>query len=596
MVEQKIAEERVRGNMSSDLQKTDDTRGAIRAEIPDIAGRLMRLGELASGLGSQRASEEAANLAQRLREGRFYVACIGQFKRGKSTLLNALVEDRVLPTGVVPVTAVPTVLRFGETRHARVRFQGGTWTDVRPDELTQYVSEEHNPENAKGVAGVEVFVPSPLLTDGMCFVDTPGLGSVFLGNTAATQAFVPHIDAAIIVVGADPPIAGEELALVEQVGKQVRKLVVVLNKADRTSDAERRIAAPFTRNVLEKRLGRPIGPIFEISAYEHSQKNKARWDWNELVAVLRKLVDESGQTLVRAAGERGLRRLSEELLAVTLEEREALVRPIEESERRIAAMAETIGGAERSLREIGALFTAEQHRLSDLFLERRKKFLEEVSDGARAEAQRECDTVTSRYGPRFRRVVLGAVQRIAARRVLPWLSMEQAAAEEEYRRVAGRFVGIGNDYLQKLAQSRVPELARLPNALNSENGFRAASRFQFEDLIQVARPASPLRYLADVFLGCVGALFVIRRDAMAFFDYLLEMNSARVQSDVMDRVQQSRGQLEAEIRKLLREVTRIAASALDHARTAKAQGTATVETELVRIEAAEEEIQLLLRN
>jgi len=596
VVEQKIAEERVRGNMSSDLQKTDDTRGAIRAEIPDIAGRLMRLGELASGLGSQRASEEAANLAQRLREGRFYVACIGQFKRGKSTLLNALVEDRVLPTGVVPVTAVPTVLRFGETRHARVRFQGGTWTDVRPDELTQYVSEEHNPENAKGVAGVEVFVPSPLLTDGMCFVDTPGLGSVFLGNTAATQAFVPHIDAAIIVVGADPPIAGEELALVEQVGKQVRKLVVVLNKADRTSDAERRIAAPFTRNVLEKRLGRPIGPIFEISAYEHSQKNKARWDWNELVAVLRKLVDESGQTLVRAAGERGLRRLSEELLAVTLEEREALVRPIEESERRIAAMAETIGGAERSLREIGALFTAEQHRLSDLFLERRKKFLEEVSDGARAEAQRECDTVTSRYGPRFRRVVLGAVQRIAARRVLPWLSMEQAAAEEEYRRVAGRFVGIGNDYLQKLAQSRVPELARLPNALNSENGFRAASRFQFEDLIQVARPASPLRYLADVFLGCVGALFVIRRDAMAFFDYLLEMNSARVQSDVMDRVQQSRGQLEAEIRKLLREVTRIAASALDHARTAKAQGTATVETELVRIEAAEEEIQLLLRN
>ena len=596
MVEQKIAEERVRGNMSSDLQKTDDTRGAIRAEIPDIAGRLMRLGELASGLGSQRASEEAANLAQRLREGRFYVACIGQFKRGKSTLLNALVEDRVLPTGVVPVTAVPTVLRFGETRHARVRFQGGTWTDVRPDELTQYVSEEHNPENAKGVAGVEVFVPSPLLTDGMCFVDTPGLGSVFLGNTAATQAFVPHIDAAIIVVGADPPIAGEELALVEQVGKQVRKLVVVLNKADRTSDAERRIAAPFTRNVLEKRLGRPIGPIFEISAYEHSQKNKARWDWNELVAVLRKLVDESGQTLVRAAGERGLRRLSEELLAVTLEEREALVRPIEESERRIAAMAETIGGAERSLREIGALFTAEQHRLSDLFLERRKKFLEEVSDGARAEAQRECDTVTSRYGPRFRRVVLGAVQRIAARRVLPWLSMEQAAAEEEYRRVAGRFVGIGNDYLQKLAQSRVPELARLPNALNSENGFRAASRFQFEDLIQVARPASPLRYLADVFLGCVSALFVIRRDAMAFFDYLLEMNSARVQSDVMDRVQQSRGQLEAEIRKLLREVTRIAASALDHARTAKAQGTATVETELVRIEAAEEEIQLLLRN
>jgi len=47
------------------------------------------------------------------------------------------------------------------------------------------------------------------------FVDTPGLGSVFTGNTATTQAFIPHIDAALVVVGADPPIAGEELTLVE---------------------------------------------------------------------------------------------------------------------------------------------------------------------------------------------------------------------------------------------------------------------------------------------------------------------------------------------------------------------------------------------
>ena len=127
------------------------------------------------------------------------------------------------------------------------------------------MSEEHNPENVKRVSGVEVFLPSDLLSDGMCLVDTPGLGSVFSGNTAATQAFVPHIDAAIVVVGADPPIAGEELALVEEVGRQISRLVVVLNKADRTSEAERRIAIPFTQNVIAKRLGRPIGSIFEIS-------------------------------------------------------------------------------------------------------------------------------------------------------------------------------------------------------------------------------------------------------------------------------------------------------------------------------------------
>ena len=94
--------------------------------------------------------------------------------------------------------------------------------------------------------------------------------------------------------------------------------MVVMNKADRATEAERRIAGPFTRKVLEKRLGRPVGPIYEISASERLEQNKAGWDWDALMASLQKLVDESGRGLVRAAGARGLQRLGEELLAVTL--------------------------------------------------------------------------------------------------------------------------------------------------------------------------------------------------------------------------------------------------------------------------------------
>lgn len=563
-------------------------------ETPDTAGKLRRVAELAREFSSERVSEEAAGLSDRLREGRFYVACIGQFKRGKSTLLNALVGDSVLPTGVVPITTVPTIIRFGKTRRARVRFQGDNWTELAPEELMEYVSEEHNPENAKGVAGVEVFVPSPLLADGMCFVDTPGLGSIFAGNTAATQAFVPHIDAAIMVVGADPPIAGEELALVQEVGKQVQDLVVVLNKADRTSDAERRVAVPFTRKVLEKRLGRPISPIYEVSAATRLDKNQTNWDWDALLAALQKLVDESGRTLVRSAGERGLRRLGEEMLSITVEEREALIRPIEESERRISAMRETIAETERSLREISYLFMAEKHRLSDLFLERRKSFLNEMARAAQAQTKSAFSNLPRRYGPRFRREAMHAAQTIAAEHVLPWLAQEQARSETEYRNVAVRFVNIGNDFLKRLAESKIPELSRTPNALNSEKGFRAASRFRFEELINVAQPASPVRYVADVVLGLLRAFSVIENQALEFFDYLLEMNSTRVQADLMDRVEQSQSQLEAEIRKLLNEVTRIATSALEHAREARNRGTSAVEAKLQRISEVEHEIRVLL--
>ena len=159
-------------------------------------------------------------MVTRINEGRFFVACVGQFKRGKSTLLDALVGEPVLPTGVVPVTAVPTVLRYGTTRTARVLIRT-QWLTIEPEDLPQYVSEELNPENAKQVAGVEVFLSSPLLAGGMCLVDTPGIGSVFSGNTETTREFIPQIDAAILVVGADPPISGEELALIEAVAVNV---------------------------------------------------------------------------------------------------------------------------------------------------------------------------------------------------------------------------------------------------------------------------------------------------------------------------------------------------------------------------------------
>src|ERR1035438_9050536 len=146
------------------------------------ARALGQLVSVAEELGEGAIAADVRQLVARINEGRFFVACVGQFKRGKSTLLGALVGEPILPMGVVPVTAVPTVLRYGNQRTARVLI-GETWRTIPPDDLPLYVSEELNPENSKQVSGAEVFLPSPLLASGMCLVDTPGIGSVFAGNT-----------------------------------------------------------------------------------------------------------------------------------------------------------------------------------------------------------------------------------------------------------------------------------------------------------------------------------------------------------------------------------------------------------------------------
>src|ERR1017187_6861884 len=553
----------------------------------DGASRLLRLGRLAQELGVEPVAEEARELAARVSEGRFYLACVGQFKRGKSTLLNALVGDAVVPTGFIPVTAVPTVIRFGEAIHARVRMRDASWRDIAMTDLKEYVTEELNPENKKAVDGAEVFVPSPLLSSGMCFVDTPGLGSVFTGNTATTQAFIPHIDAALVVVGADPPIAGEELTLVEAIGKQVRDLILVISKADRTSDPERAAAVKFTREILEKRLHRPMGEVFEVSAAERMENRGPLRDWEKLLARLHHLVEGSGRNLVRAACDRGLQRLREQLLAIISEDRDALQRPIEESERRIELMKETINEAERSMRELNFLFMAELQQISDFFVERHQRFFRSAWTESETEFGEGILSVPLGFGPYYRRRVMHLAQEISRRKVIPWLKPEQEEGERRYRAVALRFVEMGNNFLKKLADAGLSELTRMPHALDPEKGFRVRSRFTFEDFIGTAQPPSPLRWLADVVLPFVGGRKLITSDAREFLLHLLEVNSSRVQNDVLDRIQESRGRLEAEIRKLLHEISRIAEQALDRARKVKEEGTPAVQSaveQLNRIE------------
>ena len=565
--------------------------------LQDLSGEaaLYRLSELATEFGAAHIASTARSIAERVSEGRFYVACIGQFKRGKSTLLNALIGHSILPTAVIPVTAVPTIIRHGERLAARVRSQTATWTDIPVSAVEEYVSEEKNPENTKGVAGVEIFVPSPLLETGMCLVDTPGLGSVFAGNTAATHAFIPHIDAAIVVVGADPPLSGDELQLVDTVSKEVRDLVFVLNKADRANEAERSAAREFARRVLETRLKRTIPTILEVSALDRLQQSGPARDWEQLVQALGNLVLHSGRSLVRKATERGIRRAANQLLAVIKEERNALERPLEESQRRIARLRETLEKSEAAMRDLGVLLSAEQQRLSSVLVGRRGVFLKQAQISANTELRARLSSFSrSHNGPAYRRNVNHLAQEIAREQLTPWLEGEAEFAEEEFRKTAKRFVELANKFLHHLGEADVPGLEELPEDLGSEQGLSVRSEFHFHQIERVAAPASPFLLISDFLLGSMGLHSGIVRDAQEYLDQLLEVNSSRVQSDVDERVRESRKKLDAQIKGVLREASAVADRALARARAAQTAGVPSVEAALARLGSVEREVREFL--
>lgn len=100
------------------------------------------------------------------------------------------------------------------------------------------------------------------------------------------------------------------------------------------------------------------------------------------------------------------------------------------------------------------------------------------------------------------------------------------------------------------------------HALDHDAGFRV----RFRDFIRIAQPFSPVRRLGDICLSLLGLRCYIDKDARWFLDWLFEVNSSRVQNDVLSRIEESRSRLEVDIRRLLHEVSRIAEQALVRAR------------------------------
>src|SRR3989304_5926140 len=91
----------------------------------ELDGRLPELVSIGEDRGSADLSRRAAELATRLQEQRFVVAVVGEFKRGKSTFINALLGAEVLPVGAIPVTSAVTVATYGPVPKVEVTFGNG---------------------------------------------------------------------------------------------------------------------------------------------------------------------------------------------------------------------------------------------------------------------------------------------------------------------------------------------------------------------------------------------------------------------------------------------------------------------------------------
>ena len=209
------------------------------------------------------------SLAGRLAEDRFQLAVVGQFSRGKSTLMNAILGAPYLPTGALPMTSVITTVVYGSEPKATVfRADRGNSLPIQTTigNLERYVAQASTEREELRVASALVELPAEILRLGFSFVDTPGVGSAITENTATTVGFLPEADAVVFVTSFDSPITEAELTFLKDVRREVGRIFVVLNKADLVTSPEERADVEAFVSARLGEVGLAGTEVFSISA------------------------------------------------------------------------------------------------------------------------------------------------------------------------------------------------------------------------------------------------------------------------------------------------------------------------------------------
>ena len=248
--------------MAETRMATSDPASTLVAGIP-LADLEEALSRATSALSGARAVE-AKRVLDRWRGRRFQALILGEFKRGKSTLLNALIGEDLLPTGVQPVTALPTRVRSGPERRAVVCGRDGGEREIPIEGVRDYVDESRNPGNRRDAASAEIELPAGP-PPGVVLIDVPGSGSVHRHNTETALAAIPEADAALVVASVDPPVGDAELSLLKTVCGHAARVDVVINKVDYLSAEDREAALDFTRRTLA-REGYAMVRVWPVSA------------------------------------------------------------------------------------------------------------------------------------------------------------------------------------------------------------------------------------------------------------------------------------------------------------------------------------------
>ena len=440
--------------MSDSTARTlDDRKAAIRA----VLARLAEAADVA-GLASVARDIRTVRIPK-LDEERFSLVVLGEFNHGKSTFVNALLGQPVLPTGITPTTAVLAHLSHGPVPKAELVLESGERLPIDPTHLAEYATVEGlagnpaAPRRSDGDADrgaihhLDVQVPAPVLEGRLTIVDTPGVNDINEQRAEITYSYIPRADAAVFLLDATQILtASERQFLEERILRSSReRLIFVIAKTDLLDEAELAETTRFAREHLGRIVPEPA--IFPVSARRELAGKRELSGFAPLLAHIGATVGTDRRRLLldHALADGG--RLSAFVRQSLAMRRRSLELPLPELEERIGRARARLSAGQKGLDAAAGTIRAETAALKARVRQDLAQFTGELRQALAADLQKVDGHDIRRYLSFFIQDTWKA-----------WLEGEGEMIAAELERLAEKILEVANENVRDVTDAVAAEL------------------------------------------------------------------------------------------------------------------------------------------
>ncbi|GAB4413397.1 MAG: hypothetical protein OHK0032_09460 [Thermodesulfovibrionales bacterium] len=485
-------------------------------------------------------------LREKIEKNTFNLVVVGQFKRGKTSLINALLGADILPVAVVPLTSIVTILTYSEALRLKVFFNDGRIAEIKPESLSEYVTEKGNPKNIKNVSEVIITYPSPYLKDGVRLIDTPGVGSIYQHNTDVAYQYLPKSDAAMFLLSVDQPMSKAELDFLNDVKEYSNKIFFLLNKADYLNEKDLQESIDFSKGVLKDVMGVDVR-LFPISArlaleakQSNSQEMLQKSRLPEFSDVLNRfLMEEKGKILLLSVTNNLLRTISQGRFEIELELK-SLTAPLDELQKKVSVFETKKQEVLLEKQDFDILLDGETKRLL-------KNILDEDIEKFKKELIPQVMTNLEKYYNENKGLSLKELHKALEQQVITdvkqafsgWRVIEDEKLAKAFESICKRFILKINDTVDALLKFS-SELFQIPfDAIKAEALWTVKSGFYYkfkDEPVGLEMLAGTLTLALPKFIG----ERIILKKMKEYLHQVIDIQSGRLRYDFAERLDKSK--------------------------------------------------------